>query len=86
MADAALGAEIPVETVDGEVKLKIPAGTQSGKQFRLSGRGVPRLKSSGRGDHIVHVAVETPTKMSAKQRELLEQFASEGDKKGFWKK
>ena len=86
MADAALGAEIPVETVDGEVKLKIPAGTQSGKQFRLSGRGVPRLNATGRGDHIVHVAVETPTKLSPKQRALLEQFASEGDKKGFWKK
>ena len=86
MADAALGAEIPVVTVDGEVKLKVPAGTQSGKQFRLSGRGVPVLNGTGRGDHIVHVAVETPTKLSARQRELLEQFAAESGKAGFWKR
>lgn len=85
MAEAALGAEIPVTTVDGEVKLKVPAGTQSGKQFRLSGRGVPILHGTGRGDHIVHVAVETPTKLSARQRELLEEFASEGGKRGFFR-
>jgi molecular chaperone DnaJ len=86
MVDAALGAEIQVETVDGPVKLKIPAGTQSGKVFKLSGRGVPSLGGTrARGDHLVTITVETPTKLSAKQRELLEQFSSDSGKKGFWK-
>lgn len=84
MVDAALGTEITVETVDGSVKLKIPAGTQSGKEFKLSGRGVPGLGGHARGDHLVTVIVETPTKLSSKQRELLEQFAKDGGKKGFF--
>ncbi|HSX00831.1 MAG TPA: DnaJ C-terminal domain-containing protein, partial [Candidatus Saccharimonas sp.] len=85
MAAAALGTEIAVETVDGPLKLKIPAGTQSGKVFKLSGRGVPSVSGRSRGDHLVTVTVETPTKLSAKQRELLEQFAHEsGGKKGFF--
>ncbi len=85
MAAAALGTEISVETVDGPLKLKIPAGTQSGKVFKLSGRGVPSVSGRSRGDHLVTVTVETPTKLSAKQRELLEQFAHEsGGKKGFF--
>jgi molecular chaperone DnaJ len=85
MADAALGTEVEVETVDGPVKLKVPAGTQSGKAFKLSDRGMPTLNGRGRGDHLVTVVVETPTKLSAKQRALLEQFAAEGSKKGFWR-
>lgn len=85
MVQAALGTEVDVTTVDGEVKLKVPAGTQSGKVFRLSGRGAPGLNGRARGDHLVTVAVETPTKLSGKQRELLEQFMSEGKgKKGFF--
>jgi molecular chaperone DnaJ len=85
MVAAALGTEAKVETVDGSVTLKIPAGTQSGKVFKLSDRGVPGLHGRGRGDHLVTVTVEIPTKLSSKQRELLEQFAQDSGKKGFWK-
>lgn len=85
MADAALGVEVPVETLDGEVKLKVPAGTQSGKVFKLSERGVPYINTGRRGDHLVTVTVETPTKLTSKQRELMEQFAREGGKRGFWR-
>lgn len=74
MIDAALGTEIDVETVDGKVRMKIPAGTQSGTDFKLSKHGVPHLRSETRGPHIVSVIVDTPTKLSKKQKELLEQF------------
>jgi molecular chaperone DnaJ len=74
-AQAALGTEIEVPTLDGKVKVKVPAGTQSGHMFRLRGRGVPDLNGYGTGDEIVRVAVETPRKLTAKQRELLEEFA-----------
>jgi len=74
MVDAALGVEIDVETVDGSVRMKIPAGTQSGTDFKLSGHGVPHVRSSARGAHIVSIVVETPTKLSRQQKELLEQF------------
>lgn len=77
MVDAALGTEITVDTVDGPVKMKVPAGTQSGTDFKLSGHGVPRLKGDGRGAHIVTVIVDTPTKLSRQQRELLEEFKSQ---------
>ena len=79
MVDAALGTEIEVETVDGTVTMKVPAGTQSGTDFKLSSHGVPHVRGSGRGAHIVSIVVDTPTKLSKKQRELLEQF--EGTKK-----
>lgn len=79
MIDAALGTEIDVETVDGVVTMKIPAGTQSGTDFKLSGHGVPHLRSDTRGAHIVSIVVDTPTKLSKRQRELLEEF--EGAKK-----
>jgi molecular chaperone DnaJ len=85
MVEAALGAEVPVETVDGEVTLKVPAGTQNSKVFKLSEHGVP-MPGRRRGDHLVTVVVEVPTKLSAKQRELLEQFAEASGKKPFWKK
>jgi molecular chaperone DnaJ len=85
MTVAALGGEGEVETVDGPVKLKVPAGTQSGKVFKLSERGVPGLGGRKRGDHLVTVVVETPTKLSSKQKRLLEDFAAEGGKKrGFF--
>lgn len=74
MVDAALGTEIDVETVDGRVKMKVPPGTQSGSDFKLSGHGVPHLKGNTRGAHIVTIIVDTPTKLSKKQQELLEQF------------
>jgi len=79
MVDATLGAEIDVETVDGTVRMKVPAGTQSGTDFKLSGHGVPHMNSDKRGPHIVNIVVDTPTKLSKKQRELLEQF--EGTRK-----
>lgn len=76
MIDAALGTEIDVETVDGKVRMKVPAGTQSGTDFKLSGHGVPHLQRDSRGAHIVQVVVDTPTKLSRKQKELLEEFGS----------
>ena len=72
---AALGAEIDVPTPHGKVKMKIPAGTQSGNVFRLKGKGVPDVRGYGQGDALVRVVVETPKKLSARQRELLEEFA-----------
>ena len=74
MIDASLGAEIDVETVDGMVRMKVPAGTQSGTDFKLSSHGVPHMNSERRGPHIVNIIVDTPTKLSKKQRDLLEQF------------
>lgn len=74
MVDAALGTEIDVDTVDGKVRMKVPAGTQSGTDFKLSKHGVPHLRSESRGSHIVSIVVDTPTKLSKKQKELLEQF------------
>ena len=79
MIDATLGVEIDVETVDGVVRMKVPAGTQSGTDFKLSGHGVPHVNSDRRGPHIVNIIVDTPTKLSKKQREILEQF--DGGKK-----
>lgn len=78
MVDAALGTEIDVETVDGVVRMKIPSGTQSGTDFKLSGHGVPHLRTEARGAHIVQVIVDTPTKLTKKQKELLKDFASAG--------
>ena len=74
MVDAALGTEIDVETVDGKVRMKVPAGTQSGTDFKLSNHGVPHLRSEKRGSHIVQIVVDTPTKLNKKQKDLLEQF------------
>jgi molecular chaperone DnaJ len=74
MIDAALGTELEVDTVDGALTMKIPAGTQSGTDFKLSGHGVPHLRGGGRGAHIITIRVETPTNLSRKQRDLLEQF------------
>ena len=74
MIDAALGTEIDVDTVDGEIRMKIPAGTQSGTDFKLSNHGVPHMKSDRRGPHIVSIIADTPTKLSKRQKELLEQF------------
>jgi len=80
-ADAALGAELEVPTLDGRVKLKVPEGTQTGKQFRLRGKGVSPVRGGGVGDLMCRVVVETPVKLSRRQRELMEEFRStlEGD-------
>lgn len=74
---AALGTRVEVETVDGPVELKIPAGTQSGKMFRLRTKGVPHLNSNKRGDHLVTVRVVTPTKLTRKEKEILQRLAAE---------
>jgi len=74
---AALGTELEVPTLDGPVKMTIPEGTQTGKVFRLRGKGIPWLGSHARGDQHVRVRLETPTRLSSKQRELLTQFAAE---------
>lgn len=86
MVDAALGTTVDVETVDGNISMKIPAGTQSGTPFKLSGHGVPLMRSDGnRGPHIVTVIVETPRNLSKRQKELLEEFRDPKSKKrGFW--
>ncbi len=79
VAQAALGDKIIVPTVDGEVELSVPAGTQTGKVFRLRGKGVPRLRSdgsnSGRGDELVYVQVTVPAHLTDEQRHLFEQLA-----------
>ncbi|WP_010487537.1 molecular chaperone DnaJ [Pseudomonas sp. S9] len=73
-ADAALGGELEVPTLDGRVKLKIPEGTQTGKLFRLRGKGVAPVRGGGAGDLMCRVAVETPVHLDRRQRELLEEF------------
>ena len=84
MPEAALGATIEVDTVDGRVTMKVPAGTQSGSDFKLSGHGIPHLRGSTRGAHIVTVIVDTPTKLSKRQRELLEAFEQPDKKRGLF--
>lgn len=74
---ATLGADIEVPTLEGKVKMKIPAGTQNGKRFRLASKGITRLNSSRRGHQYITVFVEVPTSLSSKQKALLEQFESE---------
>ncbi|HEX7226145.1 MAG TPA: DnaJ C-terminal domain-containing protein, partial [Candidatus Binatia bacterium] len=89
---AALGAEIDVPTLDGKVKMKVPAGTQSGKLFRIKGKGVKDVHGYQQGDQHVRVLVETPTHLTARQKELLKEFASLGGEdvnpigKGFFDK
>jgi molecular chaperone DnaJ len=75
VAQAMLGDEIQVQTLDGDVSLKIPAGTQSGQQFRLRQRGVPDLRHGDRGDQIVTIHVNIPDALSDEQRELVQQLA-----------
>ena len=90
--EAALGAEIEVPTLEGVEKFHIPEGTQTGTKFKLRNKGVPNLKSHGRGDLYFTVDVQVPTKLTEKQKQLLREFAEEmGDsykesKKGFFRK
>ena len=72
---ASLGCELEVPTLDGKVAMKIPDGTQSGKIYRLKGKGIPSLQGYGRGDQLVVIRIETPTNLNKKQKELLEEFA-----------
>jgi molecular chaperone DnaJ len=85
MVDAALGTEIEVETVDGPVNMRIPIGTQSGTDFKLSGHGAPRLRGGTRGAHIVTILVDTPSKLTAQQKKLMEQLRDSGGKKGLFR-
>jgi molecular chaperone DnaJ len=79
MATATLGGQIEVPTIEGKrARVKIPEGTQSGRQFRLKGKGMPELNGGFVGDMIIEMNVETPTNLSKKQRELMEEFAAEG--------
>jgi len=87
---AVLGGEIKVKTLQGEVTLKIPAGTQPGKVFKLKGYGVAKLHSGEKGDHYVKINVEIPTKLSRKEKQLYQSLAEESGldlnkNKGFWK-
>jgi molecular chaperone DnaJ len=76
VAQAALGAEVQLETLDGVETIKIPEGAQSGDVIRLRGLGVPYLNGGGRGDLIVHLSVRVPTKLNREQRKLFEQLAA----------
>jgi len=75
IAQAALGAEVEVPTVDGATKLKIPSGIQPGKVLRMRGKGVPFIRGNSRGDQLVVVNVEVPKNMTSEQRKLMEQLA-----------
>src|SRR3989344_3544287 len=75
-AQAALGSTVPVETIDGSVELKVPAGTDSDTQFRLKGKGMPK-GSGSRGDHYVKIKIHTPKKLSKKARDLLQELDKE---------
>lgn len=88
---AALGAVVETPTLDGKVKLKIPAGTQTGKVFRLKGKGAPAINRNTRGDQLVTVRVVTPTKLTKKEKELFKQLAEENGEateadKNFWER
>src|SRR5512136_2746402 len=76
VAQATLGADVEVPTVDGLTKLKIPAGTQAGKVFTIKARGVPHLRKSGRGDQLVVINVDIPSRLTKEQRELFEKLAA----------
>ena len=80
MATAALGGTIDVPTISGKMaRLSIEAGTQNGRKFRMRGKGMPALRGAGTGDQIVEIQVETPTDLSKRQKELLEEFQNAGD-------
>lgn len=83
-AKAILGTELSVETVDGLVKIRIPEGTQPDTLIRLSGKGVPYIRRSGKGDHYVRIKIQIPKGASKKQKELLEEFEKESGKKGWF--
>jgi len=76
VAQAALGAEVEIPTVDGAEKLRIPAGAQPGKVIRIRNKGVPHLRGNGRGDQLVLLNVEIPTRLNAEQRKLFEELAT----------
>jgi molecular chaperone DnaJ len=81
-SQAALGDEILVPTLDGKASMKIPSGTQNGQVFRLRGKGFPSLHMSGKGDELVKIKVEVPTKLTERQKQLLKEFAEISGEKG----
>ncbi len=83
-AQASLGGEVNIETVDGDLELRIPSGTQPGTAIRLRGKGVPHLHGSGRGDHYVRIKVTVPKHLTGKQKELLQEFMDDSKAKKGW--
>ena len=78
MVTAALGGAFEMATLDGtQTRVKVPEGTQNGRQFRLKGKGMPVLRSSQAGDMYIQVNVETPVNLSRRQREILKEFSEE---------
>ena len=76
ITSAALGGEIEIPTLDGSARIRVPAETQSGKQFRLKGKGIKGVRSQTPGDLFCHVVVETPVQLTERQRQLLREFES----------
>lgn len=83
MVDAALGTEADVETLDGEVTVKIPAGSGHGKIVKISGEGLPMIGTNRKGDHLIVINIEVPKKLNHKQRKALEDY-QKATKKHFW--
>jgi len=83
-ADAALGTEIPVETVEGKLTIKVPAGTQPNAIIRLRGKGIQHVRGSGKGDHYVKIKVIVPVHLNNKQKELLREFQNASHGKKGW--
>jgi DnaJ-class molecular chaperone len=83
-AQAALGDQVDIETIHGNVKLRIPPSTQPSTLFRLKEKGVPRLSGSGKGDHYVRIKVTIPKNLTKKQKELLQEFDKESSSKKSW--
>ncbi|MDP3940955.1 MAG: DnaJ domain-containing protein [bacterium] len=81
---AAIGGEIKVRTIDGEITLRIPSGTQPNAVFRLQGRGVPHVRGTGRGDQYARMKVTVPKSLTKRQKELLQEFDNESQKKKSW--
>ena len=80
---AALGCEFEIHTIDGSVTQRFPEGTQHGTKFRLKGKGIPSIRGGARGDQYVRVIVEVPKNLTARQRELLQEFADESNEKNY---
>lgn len=83
-SQAVLGTVVSIDTIDGLVKIRIPAGTQPDTVIRLRQRGVPHLRGGGRGDHYVRIKIVVPKNLTSRQKDLLHQFEEEGKKKKSW--
>jgi molecular chaperone DnaJ len=84
VAQAALGADVTVPTMEGEETITVPAGTQSGTIMRLRGKGVPHLKRDGRGDELIMVRVAVPTDLTLEQREMLKKLGETLEPETVW--